>query len=299
MPEPQSQSQQPQSQQPQSQPQPPGQLGNLDRSHYLNRTLFECVETAAEQIGRRTPVCIATSCGKDSVATLDLCSRHFERLVGYFLYTVPDLSFQESYLSYLEKRYSFQVLRLPNPFLPKMFREGLFRNKTHRSMQAKNLKISDIEQYVRIKTGAEYVATGEKCVDSMERNAQLKRHGGIDPKRRRFYPIAFWNDGQVYAYLKQRGIHVPTDYHIFNTHTAKGRRDRNFVPFAEDHLIIVRERYPADYRRILQFFPYIESLVFKYEQEQRLWREQAEQERQAEQQAAAKAGAEGGGPNAV
>ena len=56
------------------------------------RPLFRTVETAA---AITDSVLVSFSGGKDSVATLDLCVKHFRHVEGFFMYYVKGLSFQE------------------------------------------------------------------------------------------------------------------------------------------------------------------------------------------------------------
>ena len=66
------------------------------------RPLFRTVETAA---AITDSVLVSFSGGKDSVATLDLCVKHFRHVEGFFMYYVKGLSFQEQIFRYYEDRY--------------------------------------------------------------------------------------------------------------------------------------------------------------------------------------------------
>ena len=57
-------------------------------------------------------VIVAFSGGKESVVTLDLCSRYFKNIKAFFMYIVPDLSFQERTLEWYEKRYQIEIMRI-------------------------------------------------------------------------------------------------------------------------------------------------------------------------------------------
>lgn len=74
------------------------------------RPLFRTVETAATITDS---VLVSFSGGKDSVATLDLCVKHFRHVEGFFMYYVKGLSFQEQICRYYEDRYGLPILGCP------------------------------------------------------------------------------------------------------------------------------------------------------------------------------------------
>lgn len=76
------------------------------------RPLFRTVETAA---AITDSVLVSFSGGKDSVATLDLCVKHFRHVEGFFMYYVKGLSFQEQICRYYEDRYGLPDARRDNP----------------------------------------------------------------------------------------------------------------------------------------------------------------------------------------
>jgi phosphoadenosine phosphosulfate reductase len=217
----------------------------------------EIIERAASQFGVRR-VLVGISGGKDSIATLDLCSRHMAEVRGYFMYLVPGLSFQERYLTYIERKYGIEIIRLPHWGLSGIFRAASFRHPSQRSRSVKVVKAKDVDCYLRQQTGIQWIATGEKAIDSIERNAQIRRCRGINVQRRRIYPLAFWNHAAVYNYLKFRQVLMPPDYKIKADGSSFGSL------WARD-LIPIRENFPEDYKKILQFFPLAEAQVKRYE----------------------------------
>lgn len=243
-------------------------LSKRSQPHYLDNGPFNVIDEAKSQLGGDSTICVGVSCGKDSIVTLDLCSKRFASTVGYFLYVIPNLSFQERFLSHLESRYNFTVYRLPHPHLTQHFKSSTFRHPTDRNRKVRHISIRDIENHLRSKlNNFQYVAVGEKGSDSMERQAMIRKHGGIDHSRKRIYPLGFWNDGMVYSYIRQNRLPLPIDYHLFNNQADKKLRDRSFVPFAADQLLVIRERYPDDYSQIMRVFPFLEANVFRYEQD--------------------------------
>lgn len=220
-----------------------------------------------KQLGEQH-VIVALSGGKESLVTLDLCCKRFQKVTCYYLYYVQGLSFREKIFSYLRKRYEangLDIFQLPSPALPHYLRSGQFRYETAASKRARNFGFRDIENYVRSKTGARFVATGEKILDSMHRQAQIKSHGGVDFDRMRFYPVAHWKESQVFNYLKINRIHLPSDYALMENVKTSGSRTHNFAVFSAEALVKVREKYPEDWEKIVEQFPGIGSMTFRFE----------------------------------
>lgn len=206
-------------------------------------------------------ILVGVSCGKDATATLDLCCQHFgpENVVAYFQYLVPDLSFQSSYLAYLERRYSpLEIIRLPHWLLSSLYRSSTFREPTAASAACSPVRIRDVSAYLLKLTGIRWMATGEKACDSVERNAQIRHCDAIDPKRRRIYPIAYLSDGAVFSYLRSRHIALPPEYGSLGL-------SRSFGSLWYREIAPIREKAPADYAKLLRHFPMLETQIVRYE----------------------------------
>ena len=74
------------------------------------------------------------------------------------------------------------------------------------------------------------------------------------------YPLALWTNKEVLQYIKSRNLISPFVY------------DANAISqgFGIDlnTMLLMRNKYPRDYQRILKEFPYSEKLIFDYEREQ-------------------------------
>lgn len=217
------------------------------------RDPFEVVRRV-KAMGVDSVIC-GVSGGKDSVAALQLCCEHFDRVVGYFMFLVPGLEFQERYLRYLERRFSIEIIRLPHWNLSNLFKEETFRFPRLESLRVKRLKVKDYDIYLRHLTGAHWIATGEKAIDSVERNAMIRNADGISEKRGRFWPLAFWNHSQVYSYIRQHGIALPPDY---GREAVAAGSARSFGDLWHRSLVWIKQRYPEDYAKILKVFPFAE-----------------------------------------
>lgn len=204
---------------------------------------------------------VAVSCGKDSTAVLELCRPHFRRLAGFFMYFVRGISFQEQYLDYLSRRYDMEIIRVPHWSLSRIYRQSVFRHATEQATRLRKLKNRHVEAYVRRKLGMGWIATGEKYCDSLERNAQLVRCGGIDPSRRRVWPIAWWTHSDVDSYLAGKRVMLPPDYRL----DLSGRDMSAGSLISMTEAVAIKEHFPADYERIRRVFPLIEGQVVRYE----------------------------------
>lgn len=200
-------------------------------------------------------VIVGFSCGKDSVVTLDVCSRYFPRVEVFFMYLVPGLSFQERYIEYIESRYHIEVLRYPHWQLGGMIQSASFRPYT-KDTRAPTLEISDIENQVRHDTGLHWIAYGSKISDSLERRAMIKQCGGVSERSGRFYPIAGFNKEAVLQHMIARNILAAPDYQYWG---------RSFGRLWYDELAGIKEHYPNDYQKILEYFPYAEAVIKKRE----------------------------------
>lgn len=123
-------------------------------------------------------------------------------------------------------------------------------------------KIGEIEQAVREETGISYGFSGMKGVDGYMKRMRLKRFAktGYVTEKGMVYPLALWTNREVLHYINQRNLIKPFVY------------DANALSqgFTIDlkTLLLMKNKYPNDYARILDEFPYCEKLIFDYEREQ-------------------------------
>lgn len=193
-------------------------------------------------------VIIAFSGGKDSMIVLDLASqRGYRRLMAYHRYFLPDLEYTKSVVAFAKERYGIDVFTFQDPTTIDFIKRGTFCTaRPGLTLWTMN----DIEDYVRMKTGIEWVGVGYRCQESLERNAMLKRDWpyGINLQRRMFAPIRDWGPRHVKAYFAWRRLPLPPSaQQVWN-----GRSGFGLKP---DHMAWARRYWPKDYERILTVFP--------------------------------------------
>lgn len=198
-------------------------------------------------------VLVGFSGGKDSCVTLDLCVRHFERVVPFFLYTVPGLSFQEKTLRIYEQRYGLEILRLPHFETSNFLRYGTYRDF---DADVPIISTAELYDYLRIKTGIYWIAAGERIADSIVRRAMIVRSGSIDFKRGRFYPVAYWRKRDVMEYMRVKRLYLGAE----SRKCGFSARD-----ISGPTLLMVKRNWPDDYERIRRIYPLCEAAVRRAE----------------------------------
>jgi len=218
----------------------------------MGRELFQPIKTAACVADS---VLVGFSGGKDSVVTLDLCCRYFKKVVPFFMYLVPGLSFCEAQIRWAENKYGVEVVRIPHPMLSAWLRYGVFRKENYGLPE---ISFNDVYHYARLENDIWWIAGGERIADSIVRRAMLKKSSSIDEKRGRFYPVIHFNKKEVLAYIKNRRLKMSPEYPVL------GYSFRGLDPV---DMIKIRAHFPADFERITRFFPFVEAGCVKFERE--------------------------------
>lgn len=194
-------------------------------------------------------VIVSYSGGKESAVTLDLCARHFKTIHIFFMWQVSGLSFQEAVLKWAEKHYGAEIYRIPHWELSHFYQRGVYV-KPDRSV--KTIGIQDVYAHVRAAFDCRWISAGERCKDSTMRNAMIKKSGSIDPKRGRFFPLAYWSKEHVMRYIAQHGLKVSPESRLLG---------HSFRSLDAKDLMAVKEHYPDDFAKVLQAFPECEAAI--------------------------------------
>ncbi len=203
-------------------------------------------------------VLVGLSGGKDSIATLDLCVRRFQRVEAFFMHLVPGLWCEDAMLARVLKHFpSVKLHRLPHFDLSRYQRENAF-GCNPRLRKVALLSLAQVEAHLRALTGIEWFAYGERSSDGFARRAKLNPIGGFWEKFQRVYPIYRWKERNVYAYIRQRKLPCPTQ-------KLGGRAVSGSVDLHPKSLEWLRDTFPDDYAKLVRVFPLAPAALFRWE----------------------------------
>lgn len=221
----------------------------------------------SEEIRRRLaaegrPVLVAYSGGKDAIAcTLALIEAGVDVRLAH-LYGIPGrepgkaLSFVEQGLTYTEEKLGIPVARYPHPSLYRKLRHLVFQPPERCALieaaQLPQPGVQEMWTFIREDLGLPadtWVADGVRAADSPYRRASLATHGVMKPSTMKVSPIHDWVKFEWTACLDRWGWKLPPDYPMFG---------RSFDGIDYRFLAPMRDAYPDDYQRVLDWFPLAE-----------------------------------------
>jgi len=88
------------------------------------------------------------------------------------------------------------------------------------------------------------------------RQLTFRWHGAIRAKTKTFYPVWDWKLAEVHEVIRKAGLQLPRDYEIWG---------RSFDGLDYRHLVAIKRHFPADYEKILDWFPLIDAELFRKE----------------------------------
>ncbi len=205
------------------------------------------------------------STGKDAIgAALALRRSDFE-VRAVYMYPIPGLEFVEESLDYYERSLfgGQRIIRLPHPSLVRKLNGLVFQPPE----RCRAIEDSELPEYDQEDLNAAAIsqlgwsdddtmtAMGVRAADSPQRYMHFKR-GGVNVAGRRFYPIFDWRKAELVDAISRSGVKLPVDYELFG---------RTFDGIDLRFLLPLRTHRPADYRRVLEWFPLAELEVYRCE----------------------------------
>jgi 3'-phosphoadenosine 5'-phosphosulfate sulfotransferase (PAPS reductase)/FAD synthetase len=220
-----------------------------------------------ETIDKARSICsqtmISFSTGKDAIATWLAIRDSFEDVHPYYLYLVPGLEFVEQSLEYYEGFFGKKIKRLPHPSLHRWLNEYAFQAPenlrvieqaglpNHDYQDVRQVMIDDLALPKECLT-----AVGVRAADSPMRRMAISKHGPISLNLGRYYPIWDWLKQDLVDCFRRHNVRLPIDYKLFG---------RSFDGIDLRFLLPLKRHLPADYRRVLEWFPLVELEVFRWE----------------------------------
>jgi sulfate adenylyltransferase subunit 2 len=208
-------------------------------------------------------VVVLFSGGKDSLAVLDLCARVFPRVEAAFMYLVPGLRFLEDHIDHACVRLGVKLHKVPHWDTARLMRHAVLRwhNAAPEALPTRNLRLPDVERALRAKTGIQWIASGWRACDGMQRRLILRQWTPVAQRWWRLFPVANWRDRDVLAYLRARKWGVPHQ-------VSKGKARAHNSGFGLDApgLSWLYRVHPGDYARVVEVFPFADAMRWAYDQ---------------------------------
>lgn len=215
-------------------------------------------------------VLLGFSTGKDCIgAYLAIRDAGFDDIQPYYLYQIPgNLEFIEESLDYYERTLfdGRRIIRMPHPFISRALPDLVFQPPERCALieamgfeETNAVEISDaIKEWLDWPEDA-LTAVGVRAADSPQRYMLFKTRGmaaAVNPNNGKFYPVFDWNKEKLLTTIERAGVKLPVDYRIFGK-TFDGLDIRFLKP--------LKEHFPRDYQRVLEWFPLADLELFRYE----------------------------------
>jgi hypothetical protein len=203
---------------------------------------------------------LSFSAGKDAICAWIQARRYFKHIVPFYLYNPPGLEFVEEGLRYYEKVFGERIIRLPHPSLWRMLTNFVYQ-PPERCLSIEQARLpswdyKQLEAFIRRKydLADAFVAVGTRTADSPIRLANVRRFGSCNYVRKTFLPVYDWRIDDVVREIRGAGVKLTIDYQLFG---------RSFDGIDYRFLKPIRERFPRDYQRILEWYPFADMDLFK------------------------------------
>ena len=223
--------------------------------------------TGAETIARvrehQSDTLLAFSTGKDAIAAWLAVRDSFEAVHPYYLYLVPGLEFVEESLAYYEQFFGEKIVRLPHPSLHRWLNNYTFQ-PPERCLVIDQAGLPNHE-YMHVHSAMcdlrnlpenMLVADGVRAADSPMRRVAIKTHGPITWSQKKYHPVWDWKKADLIDCFKRHNVRLPIDYKLFG---------RTFDGIDLRFILPLKKHRPADYQRVLEWFPMAELEVFRWE----------------------------------
>lgn len=220
-------------------------------------------EVIAEVRKRQEQTLLAFSLGKDAVAAWLRLRPHFERVIPVYMYLVPGLEFVQESIDYYERFFGERIIQMPHPSLHRWLNGHVFRPPEQclvvEQAGLPEHSYSDVFDAVREDHGLPsdmLYATGVRAADSPMRRVAIKTHGPITHSQGKYHPVWDLKKADLLAAFAKAGVRLASDYRVFGR-TFDGLDYRFLAP--------MKQHFPRDYQRVLDWFPMAEMELHRYE----------------------------------
>lgn len=209
---------------------------------------------------------LSFSCGKDSIGAW-LAMRDLVEIIPYYCWPIPGLEFIEESLTYYEKFFGCKILRLPHECFFRWLDTMTFTPPEHCSiiegasfdLFGREKLLSTIRESKKLTEDTPCIV-GVRAADSIIRRIHFKRHGAYNKRDGVLYAIWDWRMEKLKDEIKRSGVKLPVDYLLFG---------RSFDGLDYRFLKQIKEHFPADFQRIMEWFPLAELELKRKEYSER------------------------------
>ena len=212
------------------------------------------IDSALKALGKvreQTDSILVGVSGKDSMVVLDLCCQVFPRVEAYTM-RLLDIRMATYDAEVAARRHKVKLHIVPHWEAMAAVKNAILRWHRDDVTAMPNVKLRDVENGVRQASGIEWIATGERMVDSSIRRFRFKKTQGVLEDSKHVAPIYEWLDRDVVGYLRVKRIPLPERWGTKNLAMGSG------FGLNEACILYLKEHYPKDYERVREAFPFCE-----------------------------------------
>lgn len=201
--------------------------------------------------------------GKDSVAAWLQCRKFFQRIIPFVCNSIPNLTYKNKYLDYLEYEFQTKILRLMGEDLKMALVRHVYQDSPwecdfiDEHLECEDYSKLDILNYLRLKFNLPraWCAVGISASDSIDRRIYCNKTGGKNQSHRTFYPCWDWPKKELLNALRESGLKLSAEYRY-------AKRSMGGVPCATYNRILKRH-FPRDFAELLKWYPLAEAKNFR------------------------------------
>ncbi len=224
-------------------------------------------EELLKEVHRRTgdTITLGFSRGKDSIAAWIALKESglFKQIIPIHLYLVPGLSFEEDSIKYFEDVFQTKIYQIPHPSFYRYMANNTFAPPgrlwaNYDFFYDMQCSYEEQNEWFKETVGIPkktLQANGVRAMDTMVRRMGLHKHGPFSKDNVKI--IWNWSTKRVLQTIQNHKIKLPVDYEMFG---------RSFDGIGYQYMKPIRDRFPEDYKKCLQWFPLIEAEMFRFEQ---------------------------------